>query len=99
MREHAEADVYVMGHDHKRGVLPATPRLFLSHTKTGLKVRSRQQWLIRSGSFLASYEHGVRNYNVDAARGPCSLGHVELLVTLLDGDHREPAEIRIQGLA
>lgn len=82
MREHAEADIYVMGHDHKRMAVPATPRLYLSnHSKAGLRVRQRQQWLVRSGSFLASYRDWETNYNVDAGRGPCSLGHVELIIT------------------
>lgn len=84
MREHAEADVYIMGHDHKRMAVPATPRLSLIHTKTGLAVKSRQQWLVRSGSFLASYRDGESNYNVDAGRGPSSLGHVELIITPKD---------------
>jgi hypothetical protein len=100
MREHAEADIYIMGHTHKRAVVPATPRLYLSASpKGGLRVKHRQQWLIRSGSYLASYEHNVRNYNVDAARGPCSLGHVELMVTLIDGYSKTESEIKIQGIS
>jgi hypothetical protein len=102
MREHAEADVYAMGHDHKRGVVPATPRLFLSPARNGaMLVRQRQQWLVRSGSFLASYEDGKRNYNVDAARGPCSLGHVELLVTPARSavGGRDENRLDIRGLA
>jgi len=80
MREHAEADFFVMGHDHKRGIVPATPRLYMSNEGQNrkLQIKQRQQWLIRSGSFLASYNDGTRNYNVDAGRGPCSLGHVEV---------------------
>lgn len=95
MREHAEADIYCMGHDHKRGVWPATPRLYLDTAKRvpdSLRLRQRQQWLIRSGSFLKSYDDGEVNYNVDAGRGPCSLGHVELIVTptrTKDGTHLE----------
>jgi predicted phosphodiesterase len=82
MREHAEADVYIMGHDHKRAAVPATPRLSLtSDRRDGLSLKTRQQWLVRSGSFLASYRDGESNYNVDAGRGPCSLGHVELIIT------------------
>lgn len=81
MREHAEADIYIMGHDHKRLAVPAMPRLSLQHSaKKGLEVKSRQQWLVRSGSFLASYQDGESNYNVDAGRGPSSLGHVELII-------------------
>lgn len=84
MREHAEADCYVMGHDHKRGVFPANPRLSLEHdsrSSQGVRLRERQSWLIRSGSFLKAYEDGMVSYNADAARGPCSLGHVELELT------------------
>jgi predicted phosphodiesterase len=78
MREYAEADVFAMGHDHKRSVTPATPKLYLTHTKSGLDVKSRQQWLVRSGSFLKSFGDGLPSYNVDACRGPCSIGWVEL---------------------
>lgn len=80
MREHADADVYCMGHDHKRGVIPATPRLRLENERGDLALKERQQWLLRTGSFLKAYEPGRVSYNVDAARGPCSLGHVELEV-------------------
>jgi hypothetical protein len=82
MREYAEADLYIMGHDHKKMIVPATPRLRLDHhSRKGLDVKERSAWLARSGSFLTSYVPGVPNYNVDAARGPCSLGHVELSLT------------------
>jgi hypothetical protein len=58
------------------------PRLTLEqgHGKT-LRLRHRDGWLVKSGSFLASYADGVANYNVDSGRGPCSLGHVELECT------------------
>lgn len=101
MREHAQADIYIMGHDHKRCVIPANPRLYLEHAaKSGLAIKSRQQWLIRSGSFLASYEDGCRNYNVDAGRGPCSLGHVELHISpkMAPGPPRA-MELKITGVA
>ena len=82
MREAAEADLYVMGHDHNRMAVPAKPRLFLRNTsRGGLEVKQRQSYLIRSGSYLASYEDGQSNYNVDEARNPCSIGHVELEIT------------------
>jgi len=81
MREFADADAFAMGHDHKRGVMPATPRLRLSNNRGEMKLEERQQWLLRTGSFLKSYEPGRVSYNVDAARGPCSLGWVELEIT------------------
>lgn len=95
MREHAEADAYAMGHDHKRGVFPANPRLSLEHcSKEGLRLKERQQWLIRSGSFLKAYEDGEVSYNVDSARGPCSLGHVELELTVRCTHKRSEIEVR-----
>jgi hypothetical protein len=81
MFEGVEADVTIMGHDHKRGAVPTTPRLYLEHSaRDGLKVRQRETWAVRSGSYLASYRDGESNYNVDACRPTSSLGHVEMLV-------------------
>ncbi len=102
MRETAEADVYIMGHDHKRGVWPASPRFHLApNSKGDMRLKTRQQWLIRSGSFLNSYESGKRSYNVDAGRGPSSIGHVELIISLDDSKRKdgESQEVTIRGLA
>jgi predicted phosphodiesterase len=82
MREIAFADVFAMGHNHDRGVYPSKPRLFLENQKDGLLLKSQQGWLVRTGSFLKAYTPGEVGYNVDAGRGPCSLGHVELHMTL-----------------
>jgi predicted phosphodiesterase len=97
--EGVEADVAIMGHDHKRCAVPGTPRILLeNHSQGGLKVRHRDTWAVRSGSFLASYEDGVKNYNVDEARPPCSLGWVELLITVtrqqIKGERGSGIEIR-----
>ena len=81
MFEGAEADITIMGHDHKRGAVPATPRLYLTNSsRDGLKVKQRETWAVRSGSYLKSFEPGVANYNVDSCRSPVSLGHVEMRV-------------------
>lgn len=99
LREYVSATIYAMGHDHKRGGVPATPRLFLEHSsKNGLKVRQEQQWLVRSGSFLAAYTPGTSNYNVDAARGPCSLGVVEMQITPHDVRGDQGMELEIHSL-
>ena len=102
MREHAEADIYVSGHDHRRGAWPANPRLHLSQNakdpESGLRLKSRQQWLVKSGSFLMAYEDGRASYNVDVGRGPCSLGHAEIEVTLRrnerEGENERSLELR-----
>jgi hypothetical protein len=101
MAEGAEADIYAMGHDHKKAGTPGQPRLFLSHSsKNGMKVEQRETVLIRSGSFMKGYEDGKINYNVDSCRSPGTLGHVEVLVTLkskykrLDRDNGVEIEMR-----
>jgi predicted phosphodiesterase len=103
MREHADADCYIMGHDHKRGVMPATPRFSLQPgAKNGLKLKAKQAWLIRSGSFLHAYEDGEASYNVDSARGPSSVGHVELEITLHRRgarDEEKNLDLEVRGIS
>jgi predicted phosphodiesterase len=102
MFEGVEADIAIMGHDHKRGAMPTTPRLFLhcDHKTGALKVKQRESWAIRSGSYLASFRAGESNYNVDACRMPSSLGHVEVLITLHNrGDKEREVETQIRCLA
>ncbi len=68
----------------------------------GLRLKERQQWLLRTGSFLAAYVDGESSYNVDAGRGPSSLGHVELEITLnapRDGAGYRVVDIEIRGIA
>lgn len=86
----AVADFYLMGHDHKKGCIPSSPRLTLhSHAVGGarrekrveLSVRERVPWLGRTGSFLKAYEPGRVSYNVDAARSPATLGWIEFEIT------------------
>ncbi len=98
MAEGAEADILAMGHDHKRGALPAQPRLFLNNcSRYGLRVEQREPILIRSGSYLASYKNNKTNYNVDACRPPSSLGHVEVLINVKTKDKTD-VEIEMRTL-
>lgn len=101
MVEGVVADWYVMGHDHKRGAVPSTPRLHLENNSVGgLKLRERETWVIRSGSYLASYRPGEVNYNVDSARMPASLGHIEMIVTLHQKSNtgRRTTEIEVHSV-
>lgn len=79
----AVADLYLMGHDHKKGCIPSTPRLTLTSAGQGqeLTVREKTPWLGRTGSFLKAYENGRVSYNVDAARSPAALGWIEFEIT------------------
>lgn len=97
MAEGAEADIYAMGHDHKRGAIPAQPRLFLAnHPRFGMRVEQREPIVVRSGSYLASYQPGVVNYNVDSCRAPSSLGHVEILVNVRRFGTRQVREVEVE---
>jgi hypothetical protein len=97
MAEGVEADIYAMGHDHKRGAVPAQPRLFLrQRIGSELVVEQREPIVLRSGSYLASYENNVVNYNVDACRAPSSLGHVEILVNVKRVDCKKLAEVDVE---
>jgi predicted phosphodiesterase len=95
MFEGVEADLCIMGHDHKRGAAPSTPRLFLQNlSHGGLKVKQRETWAVRSGSYLANFRDGEVNYNVDNCRMPSSLGHVEMRVKFTAGGSDGDREIR-----
>jgi hypothetical protein len=89
----ADADFYLMGHDHRKGCVPSSPRLRLASSGPSgeLNVRERTPWLGRTGSFLKAYEDGHVSYNVDAARAPASLGWIEFEITVTR-DHRNGAD-------
>ena len=94
MFEGAEADVSIMGHDHKRGAVPAIPRMYLENNKSGLKIRQRECWAVRSGSYVAAYRPDEINYNVDECRSPASLGHVEMRIKFTHHRNREYQQIQ-----
>jgi hypothetical protein len=79
----AVADFYLMGHDHKKGCIPSTPRLILNSSgkNAELNVKEKTPWLGRTGSFLKAYENGRISYNVDAGRSPATLGWIEFEIT------------------
>jgi hypothetical protein len=82
MAEGGIADLYVMGHDHRRLIVPGTPKLYLrGNPKTGLEIKQREVWLARTGSYLRGYVDGQVSYIADSARSPASIGHVALDVT------------------
>lgn len=98
MQAVAEADIYLMGHDHSKGAIPAKPRLRLTSGTQGLNVKERTPVLGRTGSFLKAYEPGMVNYNVDACRAPAALGWIEFDLTIVrdrkDGANSLSVKIR-----
>lgn len=80
MAEAAEADIYLMGHDHKKSVGMAD-RLFLSEGSGHMNLRHRKQLYIRTGSFLKGYEADRVSYVADMALSPTNLGVVKIEIT------------------
>lgn len=101
MQDVADADIYLMGHDHSKGVIPARPRLRLTTGCGTLSVKERTPALGRTGSFLKAYEPGMPNYNVDACRPPAALGWIEFGLTYVRDrtDGRDNCSIRIDSAA
>jgi hypothetical protein len=75
------ADIYLAGHDHKRGGIPESTLVVDSASgnskdRGGLVLKQKRQWLCRTGSFLRAYVDGEQSYVSDAAMRPCELGVV-----------------------
>ena len=94
-----DADIYLMGHDHKKGCIPSSPRLKLVSAGGKLTVSEREPWLGRTGSFLKAYEPGEVSYNVDAGRSPAALGWIEFQITpqRIYEDGQDRLRLKIRG--
>jgi len=97
----AEVDICLMGHDHKRGVVPGISRLRLCETAGRLSVKQRVPWLGRTGSFLKGFEDGQVSYNVDACRNPNALGWIEFDVAMVrtKSNRTESRDLEIRGIS
>jgi len=80
MAEAADAEIYLMGHDHKKSI-GMTTKLVLQDGGGGLSVRHRKILLARTGSFLKAYEDGAVSYIADKAGNPTDLGTVKIELT------------------
>jgi hypothetical protein len=81
MCEQAEADIYLMGHDHKKSTATIT-RLKLNRGSAGnVRLSHRKCLLARTGSFLKGYVPGKRSYVVDKNLNPTDLGVVKIELT------------------
>jgi len=80
MGEAAEADIYLMGHDHKKTVGLVT-KLVLKSGRGELKLHHKKQLYARIGSFLKGYENDKVSYVADAALSPTDLGVVKIELT------------------
>lgn len=76
----ANADLYLMGHDHKIG---AAPQVILERGGTikNPHIVEKQQSLVRTGSFLRGYVPGSNSYVAAKAMRPVYLGAPEIKIT------------------
>jgi len=70
-----QADIYLMGHDHKKGAISSTVIQF-----DGLNMKQKRQWYGRTGSFLKGYAVDEPSYVVDALYRPSDLGTIRFEV-------------------
>lgn len=80
MLEAAEADICLMGHDHKKSIGTKT-RFRLVHGNGSVRLSHRKVLIGRTGSFLKGYEEGQPSYIADAAMNPTDLGVIKLELT------------------
>lgn len=76
-----DADIFLMGDNHARGVMPTGERLRLCDANGRLTVKAKPTWIGRTGSFLRAYVEDEASYVVDAALPPANLGHIEFHIT------------------
>lgn len=81
MRETMHADIYLMGHDHKKGVVPVDClELRDKDQYSGLRLHHKVQLLCRTGSYLRGYTPGKASYIADRCAAPCALGNIVIQV-------------------
>ena len=79
MADIADADIYLMGHDHKKSIAMKT-RLCLTHGK-GLNLTHKKILMGRTGSFLKGYVPDQSSYIAKALLSPTDLGVLKIELT------------------
>ena len=77
----SDADIVVMGHDHKAGAMKISALNCDMGRGGHWKVKSKDRIIGRSGCYLKSYEAGAKSYSVDAMYRPSSLGFLQVVIT------------------
>lgn len=100
MQRNAEADIFLMGHDHKKWVAYQR-KLRLIGGKGNLYIRERKILLGRTGSFQLGYVPGKSNYVSSGGMTPTDLGVLKIELTPRRkqfrefGDRKEELEVDI----
>lgn len=76
MAQVAEADIYLMAHDHQRWAFKSSRLKLVSGTK--LDIQDRELIFARTGSFLKAYEPNTHCYVSEKCLRPSDIGNVEI---------------------
>ena len=99
LAEGVEADIYLMGHDHKRGCVPgSTIRLVANRKAHSVEVRERRQLFCRTGSFLKGMVDGHASYIADMALRPVDLGGIRLEITPYCNTRTTPMSLEMRAV-
>jgi predicted phosphodiesterase len=80
MGEQAEADIYLMGHDHKKSI-GLTSKMKIAQCLGNYTLVQKKQIYARTGSFLRGYVPDKCSYVADACLNPTDLGVVKIEMT------------------
>lgn len=80
MAECAEANIYLMGHDHKKSI-GMSSKLGLTSGSKGVRLREKKMLYGRTGSFLKGYEPETGSYVSKALLNPADLGSIKIELT------------------
>ncbi len=84
MAEGISADIYMMGHDHRRVAAPNSRLCLVTNVRTGqLEVKEKTQWFCRTGSYLRGYVDNHASYVADSCSPPLSLGGIRFEIKSL----------------
>lgn len=91
------AQVALMGDDHKRFIQPIGEQLSAEQVDGRDVITATTHWVGRTGSFLRGFEPGKSSYVVDRAFNPLSIGTVEVELKLKTCPRTGRAFIAIGG--
>ena len=82
MADMAQAQIYLMGHDHKKGAVEAAQLRLSENRRAGrLDVKQEKILFARTGSFYTGYQANKGTYVSKLALRPSSLGAIKIKLT------------------
>ena len=87
------ANIFAMGHDHQRMAVPAVS-LVASNKNGLLRIKENRQYLVRTGSFMKSYQENKSQYTTAGLFRPADLGGIRMNIYF--SSHRETSSVDIK---